>query len=100
MEPLGLLADSAASAMAEGTAARVASFLTLVAAGPIAWLYSTKASQAAEGNGEVAAIPVADDEVEPAEAAALAGGTTKPPGVFCGLGVLPLPPLIPYLLVE
>jgi hypothetical protein len=32
--------DSAASAMAEGTAARVASLLTLVAAGPIAWLYS------------------------------------------------------------
>jgi hypothetical protein len=32
--------DTAVSAVAEGTAARVASFLTLVAAGPIAWLYS------------------------------------------------------------
>src|SRR4029079_16524788 len=28
------------AAVAEGTAARVAGFLTLVAAGPIAWLYS------------------------------------------------------------
>jgi hypothetical protein len=29
------------SQVAHGTAARVASFLTLVAAGPIAWLYNT-----------------------------------------------------------
>ena len=36
--------DSAAAAMAEGTGARVASFLTLVAAGPIAWLYNANAS--------------------------------------------------------
>ena len=35
----------AASQMAEGTAARVASFLTLVAAGPIAWLYATSAAE-------------------------------------------------------
>jgi hypothetical protein len=38
-------ADSAVSAVAEGTAARVAGFLTLVAAGPIAWLYSANAPQ-------------------------------------------------------
>lgn len=36
--------DSAAAAMAEGTGARVASFLTLVAAGPIAWLYNANAN--------------------------------------------------------
>ena len=35
--------DSAATAVAEGTAASVASFLTLVAAGPIAWLYNANA---------------------------------------------------------
>jgi hypothetical protein len=33
------------SQVAEGTAARVAGFLTLVAAGPIAWLYSANAPQ-------------------------------------------------------
>jgi hypothetical protein len=32
--------DSAAAAVAEGTAASVAGFLTLVAAGPIAWLFN------------------------------------------------------------
>ncbi len=32
--------DSPMAELAEGTAARVASFLTLVAAGPIAWLYA------------------------------------------------------------
>ena len=35
---------SPASAVAEGTAARVAGFLTLVAAGPIAWLCNTNTS--------------------------------------------------------
>jgi hypothetical protein len=34
-------ADSPLAEIAEGTAARVASFLTLVAAGPIAWLYAS-----------------------------------------------------------
>lgn len=34
--------------MAEGTAARVANFLTLVAAGPIAWLYNANAPQVTE----------------------------------------------------
>ncbi len=33
-------APSESSAVAEGTAASVAGFLTLVAAGPIAWLYN------------------------------------------------------------
>jgi hypothetical protein len=35
---------SPSAAVAEGTAASVASFLTLVAAGPIAWLYNAKDS--------------------------------------------------------
>jgi hypothetical protein len=34
------------AAVAAGTAARVASFLTLVAAGPIAWLYSSNEPEA------------------------------------------------------
>ena len=37
-------APAPSAAVAEGAAARVASFLTLVAAGPIAWLYSANAS--------------------------------------------------------
>ena len=41
--------DTAVSAVAEGTAARVASFLTLVAAGPIAWLYSANITPVREG---------------------------------------------------
>ena len=42
---LGRDSGDSASAVAEGTAARVAGFLTLVAAGPIAWLYSSKAPE-------------------------------------------------------
>ena len=34
--------QSPTSEIAEGTAARVAEFFTLVAAGPIAWLYNTR----------------------------------------------------------
>jgi hypothetical protein len=44
------------AAVAEGTAARVASFLTLVAAGPIAWLYSSSASNVTPLRDEVPAI--------------------------------------------
>jgi hypothetical protein len=45
LAPLGGRADAPASQIVEGTAARVASFLTLVAAGPIAWLYATSAAE-------------------------------------------------------
>lgn len=45
LAPLGARAESPVSQVAEGTAARVASFLTLVAAGPIAWLYATSAAE-------------------------------------------------------
>lgn len=45
LNPLGVRADEPVVQMAEGTAARVANFLTLVAAGPIAWLYRDNASQ-------------------------------------------------------
>jgi hypothetical protein len=43
LNPFGVPAASPTSEFAEGTAARVASFLTLVAAGPIAWMYSANA---------------------------------------------------------
>ena len=38
--------------IAEGTAARVASFLTLVAAGPIAWLYAANEPKVTKITGE------------------------------------------------
>ena len=41
LNPLGLPPASPVNQIAEGTAARVASFLTFVAAGPIAWLYTS-----------------------------------------------------------
>lgn len=43
LNPFGVPAQAPVSEMAEGTAARVAGFLTLVAAGPIAWMYSANA---------------------------------------------------------
>jgi hypothetical protein len=43
LNPFGVPAQAPVSEMAEGTAARVASFLTLVAAGPIAWMYNANA---------------------------------------------------------
>jgi hypothetical protein len=48
--------DTSVSAVAEGTAARVASFLTLVAAGPIAWLYSTNSNNAAFTGDELESV--------------------------------------------
>ena len=54
LAPFGGRANAPVSQMAEGTAARVASFLTLVAAGPIAWLY---ASAAAERGAAVTELP-------------------------------------------
>ena len=45
LAPFGARAEAPAAQIAEGTAARVASFLTLVAAGPIAWLYATSAAE-------------------------------------------------------
>lgn len=44
LTPFGVPAASPMSQVADGAAARVASFLTLVAAGPIAWLYATSAA--------------------------------------------------------
>ena len=43
LNPFGVPAQAPVSEMAEGTGARIASFLTLVAAGPIAWMYSANA---------------------------------------------------------
>jgi hypothetical protein len=41
LNPLGVPAASPVASIAAGTAAQVAGFLSLVAAGPIAWLYNT-----------------------------------------------------------
>lgn len=65
--PLGAPAASPMSQVAEGTAARVASFLTFVAAGPIAWLYATSA---AERGAVVTALPQRREAAVAEEAAA------------------------------
>jgi hypothetical protein len=45
LDPLGLLPKSSTpDPIADGTAARIANVLTLVAFGPIAWLYRTNAA--------------------------------------------------------
>jgi hypothetical protein len=57
--------DSPMAEIAEGTAARVASFLTLVAAGPIAWLYMANEPKVAKIHGEPAKMePVRDLDTE------------------------------------
>lgn len=48
LNPFGAPTGSNVSDIAEGTAAQVASFLTLVAAGPIAWMYNTNAPSVTE----------------------------------------------------
>ena len=52
--------------MAEGTAARVASFLTLVAAAPIAWMYSSNRPAI----GDIARPAIDDNDDEADESAA------------------------------
>ncbi len=58
--------DTAVSAVAEGTAARVAGFLTLVAAGPIAWLYSSNSNNVTPIR-DVAPAAFTADELESVE---------------------------------
>jgi hypothetical protein len=73
LDPLNTQPEDSLHQVAEGTAARVASFLTLVAAGPIAWLYNNNAPEAAPITGEDAAVePPLDfgDELESIEDAA------------------------------
>jgi hypothetical protein len=57
LNPLGVPAASPVAQVADGTAARVAGFLTLVAAGPIAWLYSSNTPHA-----DAIAVPAPDVE--------------------------------------
>ena len=52
LNPFGMPADSPVVQIAEGTAAQVAGFLTMVAAGPIAWLYSSNAPQVTQIVGD------------------------------------------------
>lgn len=64
-------ADSTAAAMAEGTGARVASFLTLVAAGPIAWLYNANAyAPVTPIRDETVVRPIGGAEMESVEESA------------------------------
>lgn len=51
LNPFGLQ-DANVTQIADGTAARVASFLTLLAAGPIAWLYQANAPAVHEITGD------------------------------------------------
>ncbi len=53
LNPFGQPAGSPVNQIAEGTGARVASFLTFVAAGPIAWLYASNDTRPA---------PIASDD--------------------------------------
>lgn len=48
LNPFGVPAATPVSGVAEGTAARVAGFLSLVAAGPIAWMYNANAPEVTE----------------------------------------------------
>ncbi|MDP9236309.1 MAG: hypothetical protein M3P30_02740 [Chloroflexota bacterium] len=64
LNPFGVPAQVPASEFAEGTGARVASFLTLVAAGPIAWIYSANAPSVTTGRED------AEEERTPEGAAA------------------------------
>jgi hypothetical protein len=57
--------QSPTSEIADGTAARVAEFFTLVAAGPIAWLYNNRQEPAA--TDVVAAEPAAATTFDPSE---------------------------------
>ena len=52
LNPLGVRAASPVAEVAEGTAARIATFLTLVAAGPIAWMYSANALRVTQVVGD------------------------------------------------
>lgn len=65
LNPLGPSSAEPMTGMAEGTAARVASFLTLVAAAPIAWMYSSNRPAI----GDIAR-PAVDDDDEADENAA------------------------------
>jgi hypothetical protein len=67
LAPLGSRADAPASQIVDGTAARVASLLTLMAAGPIAWLYATAA---AERGAIVTELPQRHEAVVAEQAAA------------------------------
>jgi hypothetical protein len=67
LAPPGSRAGTPGSQIIEGTAARVASFLTLMAAGPIAWLYATSA---AERGAIVTELPQRHEAVIAEEAAA------------------------------
>lgn len=65
LNPLGV--QTPAPEVAEGTAARVAGFLALVAAGPIAWLYSSNTPNVTPIRAEAPAALRRADEMESIE---------------------------------
>ena len=70
LNPFGVPAATPVSEMAEGTAARVAGFLTLVGAGPIAWLYSANSPKITEIRNELTSPHIAPAEMESVEESA------------------------------
>jgi hypothetical protein len=64
LTPFGSPADSPVTKIAEGTGARVANWFSLVAAGPIAWLYSTNPNPVAAAAGDSADAAHAAEDVE------------------------------------
>jgi hypothetical protein len=69
LTPFGRPADSPLTKIAEGTGARVANWFSMVAAGPIAWLYSTNPSPVASAAEEPAAVAADDLDHEDIELA-------------------------------
>ncbi len=73
LNPFGVRAESPVAQLADGAAARISGFLTLLAAGPIAWLFEANAPQvSALARRDAIAHPVAiparaqDEAIEPA----------------------------------
>ena len=67
LNPFGVPVNSPVTELAEGTAARVAGFLTIVAAGPIAWLYNSKAPEVADDGLPEMPLRMASAELESVE---------------------------------
>jgi len=70
LNPFGRPADSPINKLAEGTGARVANWFSLVAAGPIAWLYTTNPNPVAAPIDEEADAAIEEIELELAMSAA------------------------------
>jgi hypothetical protein len=70
LNPFGRPADSPINKIAEGTGARVANWFSLVAAGPIAWLYATNPNPVESPSDEEAEHAAEELELDLAMSAA------------------------------